>query len=500
MPVATQQKPLEIDPTQEYLSAGILSEFFGFPIAGATGNSTLFPTNDPILLKHGFDTYEGMMLDPKVSKCVNVLKIGATSDEVELLPSVAASHKDYATALEVQQFCSEALSNMDKPLRQTLEEMLDAIIYGYKIAEVVYELKKLGSFKGQKLIPKYIKVKPFSTAKFVVDKHYNVLAIAGIVSQTSLKPDASEIGYIPISRLGLKDDEGELYVSTKAGKMKIFNREKFMVLTFRSKNCDPRGTSFLKPAFGPYYLKQQIYPEYLRYLLICAIPLLVGFTPENDSIASDILKDDEGNPVTDSNGRFVRFNPVAALRGALLEARNATALALKGGSEIKEIGNQGNNGLSFYKALEVFNEEIESAILLNTLATSEGRFSSRAQSQTHMTVLDQLIWDIKSTLAEMIKSDLLKTIIKYNFGESFLKYMPKVSLGDTERRNFANDSAAVANLFKAGFFTEGQLPHLDKLLGMPGRETGEERVSTVPLVGNPRNDISPNPISDYGKG
>jgi len=489
MSVSAQRKEVTVDPTQEYLSGGVLSEFFGFPIVGVEGSSTLFPTNDQILLRHGLSTYEQMMLDPKVSKCVNVLKTGVCGDQVELMPSVGESNQDYSEALEVANFCISAINNLQKPLRETLEEMLDALIYGYKIAEVTYEIKEVEGFSGQKMVPNRIKVKPFTVAKFVVDRNYNVIAIAGVVSYSSLKPDSDEVGFVPIQSNSLRPEVEGLYLDTESEQMKIMNREKFMVLTLRPRNEDPRGTSFLKPAFGPYYLKQQIYPEYLRYLLICAIPLLVGFTPENETIASDILKDADGNPVLDSSGKMVRFNAVAALRGALLEARNATALALKGGSSIKEVGNQGNNGIAFSSAIEIFNEEIEAAILLQTLATSESKYQTRAASQVHMGTLDQLIWSIKNSLIGMIQNDLLKVLIKYNFGESYLKYMPKIGLGDTERRNFAVDSSAVSNLFRVGYFTEDQLTYLDNLLGLPIRDTGAPRVEPAARAGNPRSDV-----------
>ncbi len=478
MAIASQKKVPLIDPRYEYLSAGVLSSFFGTALINSDGNQTLFVTNDDVLMQHGYDVYECMLKDAKVSKCINTLKTFATADGVEILPCFSENHPEYNQAVKVKELCEAAINNLDYKLKYTLEEMLDALSYGYKIAEVVYEVKDLDI--GTYLIPKYIKPKPFGSAKFIVDNKYNVLGIAG-TSNFNLKNNG--IGFLPID--SIQEIDNTLIGKSNNDIYKFLNREKFMVLSLRPRNGDPRGTSFLRAAFEPWYLKRQVYPEYLRYLLICAIPLLVGFTPEEETIASDIVRDNSGNAVIGVDGQPVRFNPVAALRGALLEARNATALALKGGSDIKEIGNNGNNGTAFYKAIEVFNEEIEAAILLQTLASSESRFSTRAQSQTHMSVLDQLVFWLKGVLADMIQKDLLIPVIKYNLGESWLKYMPVVSLGDTERRNFAQDAEAVSKLMTSEFLTEEQLKHIDSLLQLPIRESGAKRIIKEKPAGTP---------------
>lgn len=443
-----------MNPTGEYLSGGVLLE------SVAISGSALAFTNDDIIREYGYTIYEEMANDPQVAKSINVIKIGALGNDLEIFPAVGEEHKDYKKYEKVAEFCKHVVENLEKPIKTTLEEMLDAVIYGHKVAEVVY---KLDTYKNKTvLVPYRVKPKPITSFNFVVDKKMNVLGV------TSATVAPQEDVTIVRSSDVTKTSEG--YRIRVAGKDEVFvNRDKFMILSFRTKDGDPRGKSFLRPAFNAWYLKTQIYPEYLRFLLTCSIPLLIGFTPETD----------DGKPLfyKDPEGQTVQVNPVQALRDALMQARNATALALRGGSKVTEVGAR-SSGVAFYKALEVLDEQIDKAILLQTLATSEGRYQSRAASDVHMSVLDLLLFDIKGDIINMIKRDLLEVAIRLNLGKEYTKYMPKISLGDTERREFSKDAAAVATLFQANYFTPEQIKEIDAMLGLPIRKFEKEKVKS----------------------
>lgn len=465
------------DPTQEYLTAGYFSNF------GYGTDDILASSNDDVIAAYGSQLYEEMMKDPKVSKCINVLKIYTLGDGVELAPCLGENDPNYYTALAIEQFCSQALKSLEKPLRDTIEAMLDALIYGHKIAEITYEFRELPevdfAVRGKRpasavtktanyLLPKSVKVKPFGTARFVVSKTYSILGVIG--NNLLVKNKLKLIDKRKINSAAISEKSDGIHINVDGKDHKFLDRDKFMILTVRGKDEDPRGQSLLRAAFNPWHVKEQIYPEYMRFMLVCAIPIIVGFTPKEEpgTIGADIVRNADGSPVM-QDGQMVRVNPVAALRAALLEARNATALALKGGSDIKTITNNGDGGV-FTKAIETFNEEIETAILLQTLATSESRYQTRAASQTHMTVLDQLVWSLKGKVCDMVANDLVKKIIKLNFGEWALKFTPVVSLGDTERRDFSVDAAAVAALYASGFISEDQKRHYDLILGAPPRD------------------------------
>jgi hypothetical protein len=458
---ADGNQTIYLDPRLEYLNGGTVSSALN-----PEGTSVISSVKDDLMLEFGLQIYDQMENDPKVSKSLNLLKILTLANGIQFLPAVSDQNPEYDTAVKVKDFCNYACTNMKKPLKFVFKEMLDALKYGYKIGEKVYKIGKVPGFEGNMILLDRINAKPLSSASFVVDKSLNVV---GITPANRYSLDSSKVSYTVGS--------GQHKITLEGKEYDLNDLDKFIILTLNSANNDPRGKSALRPAFNAWYLKTQIFPEYLRYLLTCAFPLLVGFTPENMD-REETVRDSNGDPIRDNQGRMVKINPTAALRDALLGARNSSVVALKGGSELKEIGGQGG-GLAFYKAIEVFDSQIEQAIVLQTLATSESRFNTRAASQTHMSVLDTLVWDLKDTIGQCITDYILKDLIRLNLGEDYLRFMPKVSLGDTERRDFALDAQAVAALYASGFISEDQKRFLDEMLGIPARDVNYDQFKHI---------------------
>jgi len=468
------------DPRKEFLSGGILGTV---GLRNGVSQNVLGVSNDDLMSEFGFQIYEQMARDPKVHKCIKIIKIGTLGDDVELLPCLSDNDPEYMSAEKVSEFCSYVLKNMDSPFKTVLEQMLDATVYGHKIAEVVYKSEFIDHLNGTYLTLKSIKPKPIGSARFVVDDSLNILGIVGQNNQLRSGKLANNqtnqnLDFINIKNITKKN--GKTVIKTETGEENVFlGTDKFVYLTIDAKDGDPRGQSMLRSAFNFWNLKQNILPEILRFLLTCSIPLLIGYTPEDqEGQQPPILRDAAGNIVRNSNGQPTVINREGALLQALLQARNSTTIALKGGSKVQEIGGTGS-GLPFYKTLEMADSQIEASILLQTLATSEGRYSSRAQSQTHMDTLDNLIWDIKKTVADMITTQILRPLIKYNFGSKFLKFMPVVSLGDTERRNFSLDGATVATLYAAGYLSEDQKRYTDQMLGLPVRNSNYDQFRNI---------------------
>lgn len=468
-------KTVAVDPRKQYVAGGHL-----YAVSG--GTRTLSGMPDDITDAHSAKTYAQMYKsDPKVSKAINFLKIAVLSENIEIRPCLSEKDPDYNVAEAVALFCRNAIKSLDVPLKYTLEQMLDALVYGHKIAEVTYKISKVNGFNGTFLIPDVIKVKQLDVVQFVVDDKMNIIGFA-IRDLSRGAKDA-----IKISR----GKSNEALINGKV----ILPREKFLVLTIRGENADPRGHSILASSVGAWHLKVQTWPEYLRYLLLCAIPLLVGTTPENDVGIKEILRGSDGQPIKDPvTGSFIEANPVEALRDAMLQARNGEVLAAKGGTKISEIGAQGA-GTPFFKAIELFDSQMETGILLQTLATSEGVHQSRAASTMHMTVLDQLVYWFKGVVVDMLLADLLRPTVRYNLGDDALEYMPKLSLGDTERREFATDSLAIASLAKAGYFTPEQYRQTDEILGFEPRETArpEQLIQQLQAAGVPIVAVPPPP-------
>lgn len=457
-------KTIPVNPEKEYVAGGFIN-------TGTEGTRTLSGMPEDTTRAHSAQTYETMMSDPKVSKAIHLLKMSVLSEGVEFRPSLPEKDENYESAEIVADFCKKAVNGLDTPIRYTLEQMLDALIYGHKIAEVTYKTSELTGYEGTYLVPSTIKTKGLNVVQFVVDNKFNILGFA--VRQGSL-----DIGRRQNAKITL-DTSRKVLVDGKP----VLPREKFMVLTIRGKDCDPRGHSVLSSAVNAWHLKTAVWPEYLKYLLLCAIPLLVGATPENDTGVKEFLRAPDGTPIKDPvTGAFIEANPVIALRDAMLQARNGEVLAVKGGTKISEIGAQGA-GTPFFKAIELFDSQMETGILLQTLATSEGIHQNRAASTMHMSVLDQFVYWLKGVVVDMLVADLLRPVVRYNFGDDALQFMPNVSLGDTERREFANDATAIATLYKAGYFQPNQLKQTDEILGFEVRDSVDPQLLVQQLQG-----------------
>jgi phage gp29-like protein len=210
--------------------------------------------------------------------------------------------------------------------------------------------------------------------------------------------------------------------------------------------------------------KQAVWPEYFRWLENCAMPSIIGKTAPKQ--AGDVQRTKAGEPATGAKP----LSAAEAMAQALTNLKNASVAVLPNGSEIDQLEVVGE-GAGFERSINVADGQITKGILFQTLATSEAQFGTRAQSQTHMQVLDLLVWWLKGKIAGMIKADLVKQVIRYNFGVEFLQFAPIITLGDTERRDWSKDATAAASL--SSVITESQWLSITNQLGLPAPRPGE---------------------------
>ena len=433
-----------------------------------------------LALRHGGDIWGGeltdsvieqMLRDPEIAKCVTVIKNGVLGDGVSftnaitepvLLKSDVRMRMGLETPEEQQErlareerleryrlgkqyaeFATRAFNNMEVPLREILEDMLDALVYGNRVAEKIFESKYDREFDQNLLYFKRLSVKPRKATTFVVDKFFNLVGLK--------------------ARMRELNEQGQ-----PVYKERVIPKEKFAILTYNSKNGDPRGTSMLRTAYHAWHLKMQLWPEYLRWLIYSAVPPIVGYT-SNQTDSRKVLRDANGELITDAAGNPVYESDVTALLSALKQVRNASAIALPYGAKVEAI-NAGVSGDPFKGFRDVLNEEIEMGLILQTLATSDSRHNTRAASQTHISILDELIWKIKGSVADMI-SGMVKHLMMINFPNFDESLLPVVSLGDTARRDFAADVGSISQLHISGFLGESQKVGIDNILGLPARDS-----------------------------
>jgi hypothetical protein len=462
----TDEEPINFNQAvakREYAAGGFYNDDI---------NIILHRHSDVLMSKFGDSIIAKMLRDPEVRKCDTVIKVSVLSDGITFFPAVSKPAelpppvKDgetidekrkrltrekemerYDRAEKYAKFATRAIENLDTSFTSSIHNMLDAMTYGNKIAEQTYEETYDKDFGRTLLTLTSFRVKPRISTKFVVNKFKKL------------------IGF----EVKKKNSKGEMETV-------ILPRDKFALLTFRGCDGDPRGQSILEPVYNAWYLKMQLWPEYMRWLLQCAIPSLVGYTPPAEQSSKTYLKDSQGNLIRDDQGNLVYEVDTESLLRALIQIRNGTAIALPNGAKVEPISNT-VSGDPFKGMRDVLNEEIEMGILLQTLATSEGRNMSRAAAQTHMSVLDLLIVFIKGIVIDMIRNDILKPLFKINFDNFDMELLPNVSMGDIERRDWGADAVAIATLWKSGFMGESQKVGYDKFLTAPDRDVESDRTS-----------------------
>lgn len=478
-------EPTKADPSQltrEFVSGGHLN------FVGAAVGALPHPIDD-LARDFGNDVYEQMMLDAQVAACVIVYKAAVLEDGVALAPGVADQKAPrHALAVEIRDRATAMLARLETPLDDVLWTMLDATVLGNKVAEVCNVLERQDGRTFMRI--RAIKPKPRQAVTFVVDPYMNLVGFLGA------KP-----GYHTPEPTGyqLKRDDP-----------RILARDKFAVLSWRPVDCDPRGTSMLRPAYEAWWRKRQMFPEYLRYLTQFAGPSIWAALPEG--VATAPVTDALGNAV-DAEG--VVFDPAVdppaptddedeaegrtteALR-TLIDFRNGTAMVVPFGTEVHTIEMQGN-GEAFLACFAEADSQITHAILTQQLATEQGANMARAAAQVHQDVLDTLVRQGKRAVVRMVETDILRPWVIRNWGEDAADLTPTASLGTTERQDLAALMNAVAALARIGFIHPSQLPYVDTLLGLPARDLSSDGADPMPLRPKPATPGAGGPGSGSGQ-
>lgn len=429
MAVSEAPPQVERDIRREYVAGG----FFPWYTARRSSKHSLPWTIDDLSGEFGLTVYEKMLLDSQVYACSTYFKASILEDGVALSSPIKDSEEDgFERAQEILDAANRMFDNMDTYLDEVLEDLLTGMCFGNKVAEVVYAVED-GALNLKRL-----KVKPNRSVAYVVDEYLNVIGLLGDIQGTGIVQ-----GYA----IEPKD---------------ILPLEKFVVYRFRPHDADPRGSSILRAAYDPWWRKQTLMPDLIKWLAQFAGPSVIGFLQEGATLEK---------PVTMEDGS-VATTPAEAMLASLLAWRSGSAAAFPFGAKVDILKAEGD-GKGFFNALGQCNLEITKAILTQQLATEEGEFMARAAAEVHENVLDTLIRQGKRSVARMIGVQILRRWVNYNYGAKAIPLTPRATLGTIEHQDKAPLYNAVANLVRAGFFTSEQLAELDKILGFPVRSKAE---------------------------
>jgi hypothetical protein len=484
------------------------------------GTHVLSPNRiDEIITNITPETFEQMSQDPKIHKSKRIRINGVLTDELQLAPGAteeeAANKNEYKKFLLTMHFCERMIASLETPLWRVLEQMVDGgWEQGHKIAESIWKyvldkptramqtgsktskpsgalatLKRMFGIQAAedtepkprgttilqkpqtRLMPKALKVKPRGSVLFCVDAFRNVL---GLVPAWGRKTGS--------------------WTSNE-----IITRDKFLVYTNNPTDDDPRGNSAWRPVFWAWSFKNFIPKQYLTYLLNEAVPVPVLELPKG--MQSWIMKRDKlGNIVYKKNSdgsNKVPLEPemvetIVAANQTLQEVRGGKGVAIPPESKLTAYG--GNRGGSqdtvFPNAIKAADEQIEEGIVLQGLAQSQGKSSSQKGAMTHENRLNDLFFWDKRALCIMLLYDWFSVGVRMNLGEEYLAYMPKASLGDSEKRDWARDLEVISKAFFYDFIDPTQRAELCAWLGLP--KPGPTRAEMLAEQGKDGSPATPN--------
>jgi hypothetical protein len=382
------------------------------------------------------DTIKKMKKDPAVLSSLEYLRMCVFGEPLEIYPSRKPEDPEFARAIEIADFVRDCLNGMESPLSKILPQFAGAFETGHKVGEIVYRTETAGPHAGR-LVLSRIKLKPRKSVGFVVDRYWNVLGFLGIDRRRNF----SVANSAPI--LNPTD---------------ILPREKFVCWTVREEDNDPRGRSVLIAAKLHWEAKIRIPDRYDRYLKNTSQPPLVG-----------IASDKNAAPQVDPKNPTRTMQPPEAMARALvgLWDEGNHALGFPHGSDVKPIPIQQAH-TAFPEAFDVYDRQITRAILLAVREMMEAKHGSKADSGTAENVGKKVVGFLRQSFCDVFLRDVIRPLVRYNFGDDALPLLPRISLGDIDRVDWTTHAQAAAQLGYKLHAT--QFAEMDERLGVPVRD------------------------------
>lgn len=306
-------------------------------------NMKLLPNPDIVLRKAGktIEAYRDLLKDPHVASCVQSRKSGVFALEWEVTQNNAQT--------EVSDFVRRQLESLD--LQRIMSELLDAPMFGYSVAEVMWQVDNDGYVVADDIV-----AKPQEWFRFD-DRGVPYFTAADVVDGEAL-PD-----------------------------------RKFIVVQHQPSYLNPYGEAVLSRCYWSVTFKKQLLTYMLTFAEKYGMPYLVGYYDSligGKAAASEILDK------LDS----------LALDGVAALPNNSTA-------QILDSAKQASVDV-FMGGVTFFNAEVSKAILSQTLTTEQGQTGSYAMSQTHLMVRKDVV-DSDKRLIERALNGFVRWLVDINY-------------------------------------------------------------------------------------
>jgi hypothetical protein len=457
--------PITPDPEGQYVAGG-----YGYLLKNIP--QILPGIIDDLAWEFGPQVYDSMHVDPYVGSTFRILKKTILASDFEVISAEAASasgspsggrqewsEADKNRSMEIRDFVDRAMKRCDTPIMTVLNEMLDAMRVGNKLAEIVMQIAPEEDQDAGKLLLKDIKVKPRWSWLFVADVFMHVLGVYCF--------DPTHGGFI------------------------VVPIDKFFTLTWEMVDNDPRGTSLYRQAYRAWNIKQLLFPQFFKGLVQFGTPNLVGFTAQDAEatqyppIQGQDMMGPDGKPadLLTNTGRAWTAQPadkttkISAqqhMTQVLQCIRNGSAAAFPFGAKV-EVHWPNYATSPFQAAFDFLNREMVYGIIGTTRDSMEAQHSSKADSTTAQDKTGNLIKAVRAWIASAFTRQVIKEkLVRMNFGDQAAeRFCPVMQPPAVEHHDVVELMRAIAELVKAGMIDlPSQGDALNNLVGLPPAAPG----------------------------
>lgn len=400
---------------------------------GWSGDSMLysradFPKYNPdqLIGRKGFGIYKNMMTDEQVKAVVRFKRDAITSRDFHFV----CDHEELSDEEREERvkFFEHCLSNMEGSFKDALNGIMSAMYNGFSMTEKVFAAAE---YDGRQIHGiKALKLRPFDTFEFYVDKHGNIDRIK--------------------QKFGAEEQD--------------IDPEKFIHFVQNPDIDDHYGGSELREAYRAWFSKdiairmQNIYLERMAGGFVWASPA-------------------QGRTLVSGSAEYT------TLQSVLTNITTKTAIIMPSGVELK-IAHPGNTD-AFERAISSHDKSIAKALLVpNLMGISEqGQTGSYSQSKTQ---LEAFLWTLEADggrLEEALNEQLFRDLGERNFPDGIYPRFKFKPISDTKKHELINLWKDLVGA-EAVQPTEMDEAHLREMMEFPPKpQLAEDVAPTVTLNG-----------------
>jgi len=335
---------------------------------------------DQLISQKGYDIFDTMLTLAACRAPFNVKRNSILADGWRVISAIRdPQDPQFEKAAELAAFAHYTLTHIqtqeDLPqdFRMVLFELLRACWDGFHCTEMIWRTFKDGPYKG-KIGFEYFASKPAKEIGFDVD--LRTLAPVNIRPYTPLE------GYQPPIPV-----------------------EKVIFYTYNPKHGLPYGDGDARASYKHYWILDSVLKFWAMAAERFGSPFLVVKYPIGDLIA------------------------LAAAQVAIDNIRQGSAALLPDNCEYEVVTLDANTLNNFKTIANWHKEEIVQNLLGNTLTTGEGmRVGSMALGEVHENTQQYGIDLVKADLEQVVYGQIMRRLIRYNYGESAVDLAPSITL------------------------------------------------------------------------